>query len=137
MGTGSVTPVAGSPPASEPPVRRDWVDITVRLATSWVGLFTAYVAALVLALTQYDTFVKALRGMGVPTWLGVALVVAFPLLAIVSSTIPAIIEQRRIRRYAEIPGTLQPGYFTLRPREDESKFERPDNAHQEILHWIE
>src|SRR5262249_8320370 len=27
--------------------------------------------------------------------------------------------------------------FTLRPREREEDFERADNAHQEILHWVE
>jgi len=32
---------------------------------------------------------------------------------------------------------MQTGYFTLRPRENEEGFERADNAHQEILHWIQ
>ena len=136
MATTQVSPSPAAPPAPDPPARRDWLDITVRLATSWVGLFTAYVAALILAITQYKSFAKALEEMGLPKWLGLALIVAFPLMALVFSTIPAIRDQRRIKRYAQIGGALQPGYFTLRPREDETTFNRPDNAHQEILRWI-
>src|SRR5262249_50320972 len=29
------------------------------------------------------------------------------------------------------------GYFTLRPREDEAGFERADNAHNDVLRWIQ
>ena len=31
------------PMASGLPARRDWIDVSVRLASSWVGLLTAYV----------------------------------------------------------------------------------------------
>src|ERR1035437_701240 len=75
--------------------------------------------------------------MGVPPWAGVALVAAFPLLALIFSTVPTFIDQRRIKHYAEITGAIQTGYFTLRPRESEEGFERADNAHQEVLRWIE
>src|SRR5579864_6622753 len=109
---------------------------TVRLATSWVGFFTAYVVALILALTKFKELTKGFNDMGIPPWIGVALIAAFPLLALVFSTIPTFIEQRRIKRYSEITGFIQTGYFTLRPRENEESFERADNAHQEILHWI-
>jgi hypothetical protein len=127
----------GDSPATALPGRRDWVDVTVRLATSWVGLFTAYVAALILALTKFKELNKGLHDAGVPPWLGIALIAAFPVLALVFSTIPALIDQRRVKRYSEIGGAIQTGYFTLRPRENEEGFERPDNAHQEILRWIE
>jgi hypothetical protein len=113
------------------------MEFTARLATSWVGLFTAYVVALLLALTKFTELKKGLDGMGIPPWGGVALVAAFPLLALIFSTVPAFIDQRRIKRYAEITGAIQTGYFSLRPRESEEGFERADNAHQEILRWIE
>ncbi len=64
-----------------------------------------------------------------PRWLGVALIAAFPLLALVFSTIPSLIEQHRIKRYSEITGAIQTGYFTLRPRENEESFEtRPTTS---------
>ncbi|MBZ5726049.1 MAG: leucine-rich repeat domain-containing protein [Acidobacteriia bacterium] len=94
-------------------------------------------AALILALTRFKELTKDLHDQGIPPWLGVALIAAFPLLALVFSTIPSVIEQRRIKRYSEITGTIQTGYFTLRPRENEEGFERADNAHQEVLRWIE
>jgi len=126
-------------PPSAPglPARRGWIDVTVRLATSWVGLFSAYVAALILAFTQFKNLTNYLHNLGVPLWLGVALIATFPLLALVFSTIPAFIEERRIKRYSQITGALQTGYFTLRPRDNEEGFERADNAHEETLRWIE
>lgn len=108
-----------------------------RLATSWVGGLTAYSAAVLLAITQFDNLRKGLRDIGAPPWLGVVLIASFPLLALVFSTIPSIIERRRIKRYSQMSGALQTGYFTLRPREKEEGFERADNAHEEILNWIE
>jgi len=51
METVKVASGSGDSPAPTPP-GRDWIDVTVRLATSWVGLFTAYVVALLLALTK-------------------------------------------------------------------------------------
>src|SRR5258706_11446083 len=109
------------------------MDVTARLATSWVGLFTAYVVVLLLAITKFNELKKGLHDMGIPPWGGVALVAAFPLLALIFSTVPSFIDQRRIKRYAEITGAIQTGYSTLRPRENEEGFERADNAHQEIL----
>jgi hypothetical protein len=70
-------------------------------------------------------------------WSGIALIVAFPLFALVFSTIPSFIEQRRIRRAAEINVDVRAGYFTLRPRETDEGLERVDNAHHEVLRWIE
>jgi hypothetical protein len=129
----------GTPASAESslPARRDWIDLTARLATSWVGLFTAYVVALLLAFTKFNELKKGLHELGISPWGGVAMVAAFPLLALIFSTVPAFLDQRRIKRYAEITGTIQTGYFTLRPRENEEGFERADNAHQEILRWIE
>jgi hypothetical protein len=136
MATPSATPASvESPPAS--PAKRDWLDVTIRLATSWVGLFTAYAIALLLLFAKFNELKKGLQDMGIPPWAGIALVAAFPVMALLFSTIPALIEQRRIRIYSEITGALQTGYFTLRPREDENHFERADNAQQEVLRWIE
>lgn len=137
MGTVNIAPVPGDSPAPGLSARRDWIDVTVRLATSWVGLFTAYVVALILALTKFKELASDLHDVGIPSWLGVALVAAFPLFAFVFSTMPAFIEQRRIRQYSEITGAIQTGYFSLRPRENEESFERDDNAHQETLRWIQ
>jgi hypothetical protein len=113
------------------------MDATIRLATSWVGLFTAYVVAVILALKNYAELTQGLRAAHIPPWGGVALITAFPLFALIFSTIPSLIEQRRIKRYSEVAGPIQPGYFTLRPREDEEAFERADNAQHEILRWME
>src|SRR5260370_11141933 len=104
MGTANVAPAPGDSPAPALPARRDWLDATVRLATSWVGLFTAYVVALILALTKFKELSKGLHDVGIPPWGGVALIAAFPVLALVFSTIPSFIEQRRIKRYSEITG---------------------------------
>lgn len=134
MGTANANPGSGT---SSAPAQRDWADFTIRLATSWVSLFTAYVVALILALTKFRELTTGLQEVGIPRWLGIALIAAFPLLAFICSTIPTFIEQRRIKRYSEIKGTIQTGYFTLRPRENEEGFGRADNAHQEILRWIE
>jgi len=123
--------------STDSPARRDWLDATMRLATSWVGLFTAYAAAVILVFTKFGELKEGLEKMHLPPWAGIALIAAFPVLALVFSTIPALIEQRRIKRYSEIKGAIQTGYFTLRPRENEEGFERADNAHQEVLRWIE
>jgi Leucine-rich repeat (LRR) protein len=128
------TPNPASP--ADSPARRDWLDVTIRLATSWVGLFTAYVVALILAIGKFNELKDGLEKMHLPPWAGIALIAAFPVLALTFSTIPAFIEQRRIKRYSEIKGSIETGYFTLRPRDNEETFERADNAHQEILRWI-
>src|SRR5207247_10672421 len=86
VATENFAPASGASTSPGQPARRDWIDITVRLATSWVGLFTAYVVALILAVTKFNELTKGLRDVGIPPWLGVALVAAFPLLALVFST---------------------------------------------------
>src|SRR5215469_10704014 len=107
---------AGLPDATLP-ARREWLDATLRLATSWVGLFVAYAAALAVLLIKFKELKQGLQNVGLPPWLALVLIAAFPVLAFVSSTIPALIEQRRIERYSKIRGSLQPGYFTLHPRQ--------------------
>jgi hypothetical protein len=133
----SPAPAPAMPEPASPAAKRDWLDVTVRLATSWVGLFTAYVAALILGLTKYKEFTAGLQQAGLPPWSGIILIAAFPIFALVFSTIPSLFEQRRIRRSSEIK--LDVGirpYFTLRPRETEETFERADQAHVEVLRWI-
>ncbi len=88
METSNPAPASSHPHALGLPARRDWVDVTIHLATSWVGLFTAYVVALALALTKFKDLTKDLQGLGIPPWGGIALIAAFPLLAFVLSTIP-------------------------------------------------
>jgi Leucine-rich repeat (LRR) protein len=137
----SPTPAAAAPQGGEPSgsqaIRRDWLDVTVRLATSWVGLFTAYVAALILGLTKFRELTAGLQQAGLPPWSGIALIAAFPILALVFSTIPSVIDQRRIKRRSEIKVDVgaRP-YFTLRPRDTEEGFERADQAHESVLRWI-
>lgn len=125
--------------ASSAPQRRDYLDATVRLATSWVGLFAAYAVAVVLLLNNYTQVTEGLKAAGLPLWGGIALLCAFPLAALVFSTLPTWLDQRRITRYAELTGPLEKGYFSLRPREqdDETGFDRADQAHQDILRWLE
>jgi hypothetical protein len=72
-------PVSGVLYAAAAPARRDWVDATVRLATSSVGLFTAYAVALTLAITESKELGDGLKQMGAPPWVGVALIIGFPL----------------------------------------------------------
>jgi hypothetical protein len=109
------------------------------VATSWVGGLSAYIAALILAVKNFRELREFLTQIlpGAPLWLDVALIAALPVLALIFHSIPTVIEQRRIKRYSEITGAIQTGYFTLRPRESEEGFERADNAHQEVLRWIE
>jgi hypothetical protein len=128
---------ATAPEASASPSRRDWVDVTVRLATSWAGLFTAYVAALIVGLMKYKEFTAAFRQTGLPPWSGIVLIAAFPVGALVFSTIPSVIDQKRIRRRSQIKVDVGDSpYFTLRPREIEESFERADQAHQDVLNWL-
>src|SRR5262249_53337515 len=136
VGTANPASAPGASPLPGQPASRDWVDITVRLATSWVGGFTAYFVALILLVAKLKELTESLNSVGIPPRLGVAVIVAFPLFALVFSTIPTFLEQRRLKRYSEIAGAIQTGYFTLRPRENEEGFERADNAHREILQWM-
>jgi hypothetical protein len=59
------------------------------------------------------------------------------LLLLTSATVWGWLEKRRLKRYAEIGGTLRRGYFNLQPRETEEGFDRADNAHVETLQWVE
>jgi hypothetical protein len=124
----SVEPIHGPSP------RRNWLDATIRLATSLVGLFTAYAVACTLALKKYEELSKGLVNVGLPPW---AVIAAFPVAALLFSTIPSLLEQRRVKLYSQRAGPAQTGYFSLRPRDQEDKFERADNAHADTLHWIE
>jgi hypothetical protein len=49
------------------------------------------------------------KEIGLPLWGAIALIAAFPVLALAFSTIPAIIDQRRITLYSQIGGSLQKG----------------------------
>jgi hypothetical protein len=136
MATPGPAPASVESPAPSP-ARRDWLDATIRLATSWIGISTAYLLAVAAWFAEFDKIEKIFSDKHIPLLGGILLVASVPLAAFVCSTIPAFIEQRRIRIYSEIAGALQTGYFTLRPREDEDRFERADNAQQEVLRWIE
>jgi hypothetical protein len=47
-----------------------------------------------------------------------------------------LLEKRRKARLALITGSVQPGYFQLAPREDETTFQRADGKHDEVLKWL-
>jgi len=111
------------------------IDLTARLATSWVGLLTAYAGAVLAAVVAFQKLKEPLSG--VPLWARFAIVAALPVLALVFHTIPALVEQRRKKHLTEITGSLQPGYFQLAPREDEASFKRADGKHQEVLRWLQ
>ena len=100
-------------------------DQTFKAATSWVGLLATYIAAVILILTNFRNMTEALAKIwpAAPPWLGPVVILSLPLLALVLHTIPSLIEQRRIKRYSQLSGASQPGYFTLRPRESEAGFE--------------
>jgi hypothetical protein len=123
-------------PAEPTSVLAGVLDNTVRLATSWVGLFTAYIAALTVGLTNYKGLTGGLEQAHLPPWSGLVLISVFPLGALVFSTIPSLIERRRAKRYAEIRVDPEAGYFTLRPRDAAKTFERADQAHVKVLRWI-
>jgi hypothetical protein len=57
----------------------------VRLATSWVDLFAAYVAALMLGIEKFKEFTEGLYGLGLTSWSSIALIADFPLFALVFS----------------------------------------------------
>jgi len=132
--TPTLTPVSGpnldSPPKGLGPV----FEVVAKLATSWVGLLTAYAGAITAAVLAFQKLQEPLKGL--PVWLRAALVAALPLLALVFHVIPSLIEQRR-KRLIEITGHLQTGYFCLAPRDDEASFQRADGKHLEILRWLQ
>lgn len=110
------------------------INLTTRLATSWVGLLTVYAGALLGAVVAFQKFKEPLAG--VPLWGRVAIVAA-PLVLALFHTIPAFIEQRRTKQLTQITGSLQPGYFQLAPREEETSFTRADGKHHEVLRWLQ
>jgi hypothetical protein len=110
------------------------IDLTSRLATSWVGIVTAYAGAVTAAVFAFQKLNEPLRGTSI--WIRAALVSAVPFAVLVFHTIPVLIEQRRRKRLTEITGQLQSGYFRLAPRAEEALFTRADGKHQEILEWL-
>jgi hypothetical protein len=110
-------------------------DLTIQLATSQVGQITAYFAAVTAAIIAFQKAGEPLKDT--PPWMRAALIFSLPLLVLIFQVIPALLEQQRKKRLIDIPGTLQPGYFSLKPREDEASFKRADGEHQDILQWIE
>jgi Leucine-rich repeat (LRR) protein len=104
------------------------------LATSWVGLLTAYAGAVTAAILAFKKLEEPLHDW--PAWGRLALVSALPLAAFVFHTIPTLIEQRRKKKLTEITGNLRPGYFRLAPRDDQESFTRADGMHEEVLAWL-
>lgn len=109
--------------------------ITTQLATSWVGIATAYVAAGVSAVLAYQKL--AIVGRDMPVWLRIALLLSVPVVALLMHGVPAIIEDWRKSRLSQITGNLRPSYFTLRPRDNEASFTRSDGVHEDICRWLE
>lgn len=66
-------------------------------------MFSAYVIALILALTKFKEFAAALHGMGMPPWSGIALIAAFPLFGPneMSEGGPGLMSELRRRRSTE------------------------------------
>jgi hypothetical protein len=110
-------------------------EVVAKVATSWVGLLTAYAGAITAAVFAFQKLQEPLKDL--PVWLRAALVAALPVLALVFHVIPSLIEQRRKKRLTEITGQLQTGYFRLAPRDDEASFARADGKHLEILRWLQ
>ena len=105
MGTANAAPASGGSPQPEAAA---WLGRLISgatsLATSWVGGLSAYIAALIIAAKNFRELSDFLKQIlpGAPLWLGVAVVAALPVLALILHSIPAVIEQRRIKRYSEI-----------------------------------
>jgi hypothetical protein len=132
----TASPVAGPPDSASAAMNGlgRAFDITIRLATSWVGQLTAYVGAVTAAVFAFQKLAEPLKGT--PPWLRVVLLSLFPIGALVFHTVPALVEQRRKKRLTEITGHLQPGYFRLVPRDDEASFTRADGKHHDIHRWL-
>lgn len=111
------------------------IDLTSRLATSWVGLLTAYAGAVSAAVIAFQQLNKHLNEW--PLWARILLVAALPFLVLISHTIPTLVEQCRKKRLGEITGNLRAGYFRLVAREDQATFTRADGKHDEVLEWLE
>src|SRR3974390_3451316 len=135
MATASSAPVAGADAGAAKSGLGAALDLTAKLATSWVGLLTAYAGAILAAIVAFQKLKQPLAG--VPPWGRVLIVAAAPILALTFHTIPTLVEQRRRKRLAEITGHLQAGYFQLAPREEEASFTRADGKHQDVLQWLQ
>jgi hypothetical protein len=110
----TASPAPNAPASAEAGVKAGLggaLDLTAKLATSWVGLLTAYAGAILAAIVAFQKLKEPLAG--VPTWGRVLIVAAAPILALTFHTIPTLIEQRRRKRLTEITGHLQAGYFQL------------------------
>src|SRR6478609_4594889 len=123
------TKVASSEPAQNAFGRV--LDLTIQVATSRVGQLTAYFAAVTAAIIAFQKAAEPLKDT--PPWMRAALIFSLPLLMLIFQVIPTLLEQQRKKRLTEITGNLQSGYFSLRPREDETTFKRADGEHLEIL----
>jgi hypothetical protein len=111
------------------------IAVASRLATSWTGQLTAYIGAVTAVVIAFQRLPEPLNSS--PVWLRIAVLAALPAFALVSHTIPTLLDQRRRKRLAEITGRLQPGYFCLAPRDQELPFSRADGKHEEILRWLD
>ena len=107
----------------------------VKLATSWVGLFTAYCLALAADIVAVQKLGNLLKDT--PLWIRVVLIFSVPTLVLILQAIPDLIEQRRKKKLAEVTGNMQTGYFSMKPREKGFAFTRADGVHKEILGWLE
>lgn len=137
MSTASPAPAPSSAAGAETPsggLGRA-IDLTSRIATSWVGLITAYVGAISAAIVAFQQLQKHLSDW--PLWTRILLVSALPVAVLIFHTIPTLIEQHRKRRLTQITGNLRSGYFRLIPREDQATFTRADGKHEEVLEWLE
>jgi conflict system STAND superfamily ATPase len=121
----------------EPPPRAlgGIFDGVTRLATSSVGLVTAYLAAITTVGLTWQKLPEPLTSLH--PWVRAVVVFSLPVLLFIFHGIPALLEQRRKKQLTQITGDLQTGYFSLCPREHEESFARADGEHEKILQWIE
>jgi hypothetical protein len=108
-------------------------ELTIKIATSWLGALSAYSAAVVLAVAAYRTMPDKL---GLSATLCAAIVLAPLIAAFAFHALPTIREERRRKWLTSVPLFEKPGYFQLAPREDEETFGRADGKHDEILNWL-
>jgi hypothetical protein len=132
MGTNVATPEPLAAPG------RNSLDKITSLLASSAGSVGSLAVAITLAGTQFKTLSEFPKTVWkkAPDWLGGSVVVAV-LLLLTFATVWGWLEKRRLKRYAEIGGTLKRGYFNLQPREMEEGFDRADNAHVETLRWVQ
>jgi hypothetical protein len=128
---------AETSPASEadsPTLLGRLIELTARVGASWFGLIAGYFAALGAALLAYQKLEEPLKRT--PWWVRPLVAVAPLMVVFFGHTIPALLDQGRRRRLIEVSGELEPGYFRLSPREEETGFTRADDKHKEILPWL-